>query len=228
MANEEQNVENEARNQEQDEKGAGEAFVGSAGTEEKTVTISKEVYESLLAAVAENTEATKKILSRVDDEEQALERERQQAEKASKVGRYSKVSSPEEFAQLLIDDIKSEVIPELMQSAIQPIANTVMSIVVADEIKNVRANYPDFDKYKDEVYKQASANPKLTIEEAYLIASGKVTKKAGEEKPQQKSAGAIKSGGEKSSGVSSSSVDKTGYKTTRDAARAAFEKIYGK
>lgn len=212
--------------------GNGEGAVEGAGTgagEGENITISKEVYESLLAAVTENSDATKKILSKVEEEEAAAVAEREANERKAKGGRYSKVQNAEEFAALLREDLMEELHTTFIQTAIQPLANTVMSIVVAQELKDVRGAHDDFDNYKDEVYKLVKENTKLTLEDGYLIASGKKAKP--KESVKAAGEGAVpkgpKSGGEKP-GARAGAFEPAGYKTTKDAAIAAAEKIYGK
>jgi hypothetical protein len=201
---------------------------GEGGTDDReTVVIDKEAYESLLAAVAENTTATRRVISKVEEDEAAIaDEERRQANK-NRGSRYKDVKSPEEFADIL----KEELTIELMQTAIQPIANTVMSIVVASELKDAQKAHPDFDKHKDAVYDIVNKNPKLTIEEGYLIATGKAKKsdiiadKKEEEKGEKKEVKPVL-GGEKSS--VGGKFEPAAFKTTKDAAKAAFEKVYGK
>jgi hypothetical protein len=208
----------------------GEGAISAAVVPEENVTISKETYESLLAAVAENTEATRKILSKVDEDDEAAAAEARKVAATQRSGRYAKVSSPEEFAAMLVEDVRAAIIPELMQSAIQPIANTVMSIVVAEELKTAKAAHSDFDTFKDDIFKETSANPKLTIEEAYLLASGKKPKetvKKDEKGDPKKDAKHLNHGGEKP-GAGPASFEPTNFKTTKDAATAAFEQVYGK
>lgn len=195
---------------------------GGENNEESTVTIPKNVYETMLAQIAEGTAATKKVVSRLEQEDRDLAA-REQAEKTQeKLGRYDTAKNPTELAHMIREDILGDV-----QELILPVASTVMSIVVAEEVRDCAKRYDDFDKYRDKVMEIAEKNTKLSIEDAYLIAAGKnkpSSKEQGEKKgtPEQRQVVS----GEKP-GPGQSQMNKGPALTMRDAVKAASAKVLG-
>lgn len=192
------------------------------------VVLSKEAYETLLAQIAESTSASKKILEKVEDEEAEISRNAKDAARRAATGRYDKVNTPSEFAALL----KEEIMGIVMEQAIQPVANTVMSIVVAQELKDVESKYPEpkkgeevknipFKAVKEDVYNIVKDNPKLSLEDGYLIATGK------KEKPEVKKAKDPGPSGERPGGPSTTVVEPTGKMTSKEAAKAAYDQVFG-
>lgn len=191
---------------------------------EDHVTISKDLYESLLAQISEGTAASKKVLSKVEQEEADIALAQAEADRLAKAGRYEKAKTPTELAQMIREDVMSDV-----QELVFPVASTVMSIVVAEEIKESARKHSDFDSYRDDIRKLTESNAKLSIEDAYLIASGKKAKSAAAEKKGEDGKGKENKpvvGGEKP-GAGSSNMNKGSAQTIKDAVRMASEKVLG-
>lgn len=187
------------------------------------VTLPKNVYETLLAQIAEGTEASKKILSKVETEEEEINKQKEDELRKQRLGRYETAQNPTELAKMIKEDVMGEV-----QELILPMATTVMSMVVAEEVKEVKKNYNDFDKYTNKIFDLTSNNSKLSIEDAYLIASGKASKtevaKKGENKNQEKDKPVI--GGEKP-GPGKQQMDNGPARSLKDAVRMASKKVLG-
>ena len=201
--------------------GSGE---GAAAVEESHVTISKDLYESLLAQISEGTAASKQVLSKVEQDEQEYAKAQAEAERLANAGRYEKAKNPTELAQMIREDVMSDV-----QELVLPVASTVMSIVVAQEIMESKSKHSDFDNFKEDIHKLTVSNAKLSIEDAYLIASGKkakppVAEKKGEE-GERKEKKLVQSG--ERPGAGSSSMNKGSAQTIKDAVRMASEKVLG-
>jgi len=203
------------------EEGVGE---NQAVENEDHVTISKDLYESLLAQISEGTAASKKVLSKVEQDEAEIAQAQAEADRLAKAGRYEKAKTPTELAQMIREDVMSDV-----QELVFPVASTVMSIVVAEEIKESARKHTDFDSYKDDIRKLTESNAKLSIEDAYLIASGKKAKPAATEKKGEDGKSRenkLVQGGEKP-GAGSSNMNKGSAQTIKDAVRMASEKVLG-
>lgn len=203
--------------------GQGEGEGGGSG-EEDHVVISKDLYESMLAQISAGTAASQKVLSKVEQEEEEIRQAQVQADKLEKAGRYEKAKNPTELAQMIREDVMSDV-----QELVYPVASTVMSIVVAEEIKEAKSKHTDFDSYKDDIRSLTEKNSKLTIEDAYLIASGKkakpsVSKEKGDEGKGREPKPVY--GGEKP-GAGSQNMQKGSAQTIKDAVRMASEKVLG-
>ena len=197
---------------------------GKGSGEEDHVVISKELYESMLAQITAGTQASQKVLSKVEQEEAEIARAEAEAQRLANAGRYEKAKNPTELAQMIREDVMSDV-----QELVYPVASTVMSIVVAEEIKETARKHTDFDSYKDDVRKLTENNTKLSIEDAYLIASGKKAKPAEEEKKGDVGKGKENKpvvGGEKP-GAGSNNMNKGSAQTIKDAVRMASEKVLG-
>ena len=104
---------------------------------------------------------------------------------------------------------------------------------VQNEIRDLKKDYEDFDKFKDEIFKIAYKNPNLSLEDAYYQAKGKKVAKApkeekdpkeGKEPSKEKKRFEV-SGGEKP-GVTSSSLKAGESKTLKDAAAKAVEEAF--
>lgn len=190
-------------------------------TKETSVTMEREAYENLISLAARGAEASEKLLSHVEegDEEvtaQQIEEARQQA--------LSGAATPEEFAQLVLDLAKEQA-----NQMIQPVAQTVMSLLIQNEITTTQNKYSDFDDYRDDVYKIMQTNTRMSVEEAYLLASAKKGKaptvKAKGEDVTTPARRVIS--GERPNAVSRDSVDVKPNLTMKDAAKEAFKRIYG-
>ena len=190
------------------------------------VVISKDLYESMLAQISAGTAASQKVLSKVEQEEEEIARAKAEAERLEKAGRYEKAKNPTELAQMIREDVMSDV-----QELVYPVASTVMSIVVAEEIKESRALHSDFDVHAESIKKLTESNSKLSIEDAYLIASGKKARN-GDGKSKVKGDDVERKevkpvlGGEKP-GAGSGSMQKGSAQTIKDAVRMASEKVLG-
>lgn len=188
---------------------------------EQTVTLPKDVYENLLAQLTEGTQASKQVLSKVEQEEQRIAQEEAEKVRSVKAGRFDTAKTPGELAAMIRESVLEDV-----QEMVYPVASTVMQIVVAEEVKNARAAHSDFDSYRDDIYKLTTQNTKLSIEDAYLIASGK--KGGGKQaSPEPKKEQKTVVGGERPTGVGRQNVTDNSPLTVKDAVRMARDKVMG-
>lgn len=74
-----------------------------------------------------------------------------------------------QLAQFIVQNIGEEYI--------QPLTNRVEALRIKLEIAETASKYKDFWEYKDQVWAIGKAKPMLSVEEAYLIATGKAPKK---------------------------------------------------
>jgi hypothetical protein len=110
----------------------------------------------------------------------------------------------------------------------------VQTLKVLREIDKCETKYDDFWNYEKEVYKIASSNPTLTIEQAYKLAKGdKEETKKGEDKKEEGRRTTTERlfnlpprpiPGEKPSGAAAS-TRQGGIMSLKDAAQAAWEEV---
>jgi len=194
---------------------------GTETTQSQSVTMEREAYENLLSLAARGADASEKLLSKVEDE--GLDETAQRIEEARQAA-ISGAATPEEFAQIVLDMAKEQA-----NEMLQPITQTVMSLLIQNEISNTQAKYSDFDNYRDDVYKIMQTNTRMSVEDAYLLAASKKGKapavKAKETPADVPSRRSIP--GERPSAVNESYVDVKSNMTMKEAAKEAFKRIYG-
>lgn len=136
-----------------------------------------------------------------------------------------------QLAQLIIDEVNVQV-----GQYANPIVRDIEELKLTLEIQKAEAKHPDFWDHKDAIHRLGRAQPHLTIEQAYLIASGQA--KGKEAKPQtERSESRSKvitglpprpySGEKPSTSVSTRLTDKD-PETIKDAATLAWDKVVGK
>ena len=75
-------------------------------------------------------------------------------------------------------DLVNMILGHVEQNMMQPILVGLEKLRIQGEIKDLNA--PDFDEYKDAIYKIASKNPTLSIKQAYKLAKEEAPAKGGD------------------------------------------------
>lgn len=194
---------------------------GTETTQSQSVTMEREAYENLLSLAARGADASEKLLSKVEDE--GLDETAQRIEEARQAA-ISGAATPEEFAQIVLDMAKEQA-----NEMLQPITQTVMSLLIQNEISNTQAKYSDFDNYRDDVYKIMQTNTRMSVEDAYLLAASKKGKAPAVKAKEATETAPTRRGipGERPSPVNESYVDVKSNMTMKEAAKEAFKRIYG-
>lgn len=134
----------------------------------------------------------------------------------------------------LVEVIVNEVNKQVNQYA-QPIVRDLEEVKLLMEIQKAESKYPDFWDYKDAIHQLGRTQPHLTIEQAYLIATGQ-NKGAKSEKPtsgDRRSAVITglpprpKYSGEKPAGSISPTLTSKDPESIKDAASLAWDKVVG-
>lgn len=79
---------------------------------------------------------------------------------------------PSQLVQLILGEVHG--------SLGQPIMVKLEEMRLQQEIKEIRKEHKDFDNYKEDIYKIASRNPNLSLEDAFLMAKAKRPPKEGD------------------------------------------------
>jgi len=118
---------------------------------------------------------------------------------------------------------------------VQPLIQRTETLRVKMEVAEARQKYPDFDEYREQVYQIGSAQPTLTVEQAYLLAKGQAAK-AATQTQKEESTKKEESGGETTPKPGVSPVAEKGgpqraaakegqVLTLKEAATKAFEEV---
>lgn len=87
---------------------------------------------------------------------------------------------PEQKSQLeTLAKIVDAAVSKQISTHINPIQQEMMTRDFKQELDQVKAKYPDFDQHQSEVADQLKANPQLTYEQAYMLATYQEREKKG-------------------------------------------------
>ena len=118
--------------------------------------------------------------------------------------------SPQQFYDHIVDTVG------------KPVMTAVLALQVTLELDAAKRGHEDFKDYERDVQKACEANPRLSVEDAYVLVKAK---KQGKEPPKPEvKPEPLKPKGEKP-GVEPSTLKQGSYKTVREAAIAAAKEL---
>ena len=145
-----------------------------------------------------------------------------------------------DIEQLSNAELAGLILSEVERAFFTPVVHRVELLRVREELKEAKNKYSDFDEYKNETHKIASANPSLSIEDSYLMAkakAGKLVAKPEEKVPSKvvdledakkaKEAPKVPQGATGTKPVQTpASVEQTNPKNLDEAVQLAFKKVF--
>jgi hypothetical protein len=210
----------ESGGEEKKEFNAEEAFKGLAEKLDKALAPKGKEKETSFDPEA--------LLKELEADEEPRPRAKKSQEDSSEPD-FEKMS-PKEFVEYTLSTVRDTLV--------SPLEKKLAVLGVRAEVAECKAKYDDFSDYKDEVFKIAMMHPELSLEQAYLQASGKkaveskreeAARKAKEEKEKEEKA--RKSSGPRPIGEKSSisrDASTPAPKTLQDAAVMALKDVLGK
>lgn len=206
---------------------------GEEETPPENVELSPEQYDWVLEQLGELEQLRKSgVRVPVDDLAREGTRRTEHKEEPKGPGKDYNDMTNQELVTYIVDEVNRQ-----LQDQAMPIVRDVEELKLMNEILRCENKYDDFWEYQKEIHQLGSQNPHLSIEQAYLIASGKKAKTAKEsnEKGDKKGPKVLpglpprpKTYGEKPSGsVPKGSVSKPEPTTIKDAANLAWDKVIG-
>lgn len=220
MSEEMENKANESKEEGRKEFNAEEAFRGLAEKLDKVLEAKPKEKETSFDPEA--------LLKELEADEEPKPRMKKGREESGEPD-FEKMS-PKQFVEYTLSTVRDTLV--------SPLEKKLAVLGVRAEVAECKAKYDDFTDYKDEVFKIAMTHPELSLEQAYLQASGKKAveskKEAAERKAKEereKEEKTRKSSGPRPIGEKSSisrDASTPAPKTLQDAAVMALKDVLGK
>lgn len=170
------------------------------------ITLSREEYGQLMGTIA------------------ALQQRLEEREDTGKPGQPSEPAASVDLDQMTNTQLANYLLNAVQTQVGQPLLNSLMTLSVKEELREVKAAHPDFDTYRDEVYKEAQANTHLSLDQAYLIVKAKKTGTTPPPTPKTPADTPKPPVGEKP-GVTPTATTPSTNLSIKEAAQAAFKAL---
>jgi len=206
-------------------------------TSQSKVELDVETYNALLDRVAELEESSA-LPRRQSDEPSSVD---ELAEEAKSRGRQPAIVTPprdiDEMSNTQLVQYVFEVIDQQAAPRLNKMEVAVETMRVLREIDKAEGKYKDFWRYGDVIKEVSTANPSLSIEDAYHLAKSRSPRSEEEgEKPQKKEPTRTekllnlpaRTFGEKPGIATSSTREVNRSESLRSAAERAWEESVGK
>jgi len=129
-------------------------------------------------------------------------------------------------------DFLQFTLQQISEGVVTPLAVAVEELKLSQEIDRLtrRKGYEDFWDYKDEIYRIAKDNPKLSLEKVYKLAKAEAEEKqtnlpAKKGTSRERLLRHLPNLGERPSGQTGSATEKSEPKSLREAAERAFDEV---
>lgn len=183
------------------------------------VVLSKEEYKELIKEI---TGAKLRVSELEQLEEHVREATKQAVEAPKRNAPQQRIDLDQLSRAQLAQLIHKNVVEQVTSQLFQPIVETVMTLAVKDEIRDVRSKHSeDFDDYMADIQKLCEQDPQLTVEKAYKLAKADGPPKQRKEAADTKTKYPARPYGEKG-GVNRETVQKDEKLSIRDSATKAM------
>ena len=197
---------------------------------EEVVTLSPEQYAALLDRIDEaETKSKTKVLSldELAEEVKSKPREERRGAEPPKPAKDLNEMTNQELVDYIFQVADASITP-----ALQDLSTKIETVKVLNEIDKLtsKEEFKDFWDYKEEIYKRASENPQLSLEDAYYLATGKAKPKKGTTTDKKATLLTLPPRpvlGERPGHTKAVTTDKETGKTVRSAAIKAWKETMG-
>lgn len=176
-------------------------------TEGKVVLTTKD-YGELMSKLA-------KLEARMEERTQQPEEQEEEQEEPISADKFKSLT-PEKFYEIILSDVEKKVS--------KPVMLALATIQARIEINEAAAKYPDFWDHEADVKKIASANPTMSISDAYLLAKSKKPPSSKEKEPKTEPKTEPKPPLGEKPGLNKDAL-KGQPKTVREAAKMALDSL---